>query len=292
MHFPPGSEETRPIGFAAVRQHQGWTVSGALNLLPYASSTGDSNSDVSCGPRAPTSPPPPPPPPPPTAAGVPTPSPSSTPETTIPEPESTTIESTTTTAPTGIVVGPITCGATVAGSTVDGTSLHGNPAADKAYSFTVGPSGASYTFSTCGSGYDTFVRVYAEDWTQLAENDDSCGLQSVVTVELQPGNYYALVEGYSRAEGEYTLSMASSTGDCAGEPEAECPVGYTDVADRPSWPRPVNRITDSVAACAAECAAVACTGFRWRRNTNRCQVFTGTQRRRSSSAWINCLPEQ
>ena len=41
----------------------------------------------------------------------------------------------------------------------------------------------------------------------------------MVTVELQPGNYYALVEGWSSAEGEYTLPMASSTGDCAGEPE-------------------------------------------------------------------------
>ena len=70
----------------------------------------------------------------------------------------------------------------------------------------------------------------------------------------------------------------------------ECPVGYIDVADRPVWPRPVNSNAKSVAACAAQCAAFACTGFRWHRNTNRCQVFTGTQRRGSSSFWINCLP--
>lgn len=105
-----------------------------------------------------------------TQSPTPSPSPANT-----PEPETTTLPAaTTTTGSSGIVVGRITCGATVAGSTVDGTNLHGNAAADKAYSFAVGPNGASYTFSTCGSGYDTFVRVYAEDWIQLAANDDSC----------------------------------------------------------------------------------------------------------------------
>merc|ERR1711976_244059 len=110
----------------------------------------------------------------------------------------------------GIVQGSISCGDIVSGTTIDGISLHGNPAPDHAYSFTVTSSatntGNSFQFSTCGSSFDTFVRIFDSDWNEIEGCDDcgDCGLQTILEVpDLEVGDYYVVVEGYSDLAGDY-----------------------------------------------------------------------------------------
>ena len=74
------------------------------------------------------------------------------------------------------------------------------------------------TVSTCGADFDSKVAIY--DATQgcptaensaLACNDDSCGLQSSVSVSVTPGTqYYVRVGGYRGARGSGTLSISQT----------------------------------------------------------------------------------
>ena len=50
----------------------------------------------------------------------------------------------------------------VTGDTSSAANYYGNPSNDKFYTFTP-PSGDAYTFSTCGSNYDTHLRVFTTD---------------------------------------------------------------------------------------------------------------------------------
>ena len=75
--------------------------------------------------------------------------------------------------------------------------------------------------SLCGSGYDTVVGIYQNDPSTLiaCDDDSDCGLQSKLTsVPLTAGNtYYIVVDGYSSACGDYTLSVTQC------EPPPVCP---------------------------------------------------------------------
>lgn len=79
------------------------------------------------------------------------------------------------------------------------------------------------TASTCGSTFDTRVTVYAggscPPTTELACNDDSCGLQSLVSWPVTAGTTYLLqVGGYNGAVGTgdllITCSDPSANDDC------------------------------------------------------------------------------
>jgi hypothetical protein len=65
------------------------------------------------------------------------------------------------------------------------------------------------TIDLCGSTFDTRVAVYdACGGAVLACNDDSCGLQSSVTIPVTVGNtYYIQVGGYNAAAGSGDLTI-------------------------------------------------------------------------------------
>jgi hypothetical protein len=67
------------------------------------------------------------------------------------------------------------------------------------------------TASLCGTGFDTGIGIYDAAATEIACNDDFCGLQSeVIDVPLTAGaTYYIVVTGYSGANGNYTLALTT-----------------------------------------------------------------------------------
>lgn len=76
------------------------------------------------------------------------------------------------------------------------------------------------TISLCGSSYDTKLAVYddggcADYETRLmACNDDSCGLQSEITIDVVPSrNYTIRVGGYNGATGTGTLTITGMPDD-------------------------------------------------------------------------------
>jgi hypothetical protein len=90
------------------------------------------------------------------------------------------------------------------------------------------PASGTLTVSLCGSSYDTKVAVYegcdcpVSDLNKLACNDDSCGLQSELTVQVVAGNCYKIrVGGFGAASGSGTLTLTLS---CA------CPTCTADIA--------------------------------------------------------------
>lgn len=64
---------------------------------------------------------------------------------------------------------------------------------------------------TCGSSYDTVLSVYTGacgSLSQIACNDDSCGFQSRLSVNLTGGvTYYIRLGGFSSAAGAYVLNI-------------------------------------------------------------------------------------
>ncbi|QDV07970.1 hypothetical protein Poly30_35060 [Planctomycetes bacterium Poly30] len=72
------------------------------------------------------------------------------------------------------------------------------------------------TFSTCGSALDTEIGVYegsdCSTFTNLGCNDDSCGLQSEVTVPVTMGNVYHVQIGHwNTTSGTYGAGMVTIT---------------------------------------------------------------------------------
>jgi hypothetical protein len=70
---------------------------------------------------------------------------------------------------------------------------------------------ANYVFSFCGqANWDTYL--YLSDLpcggTVLSSNDDDCGLQSTISINLNIGTYYITIEGYSPSSaGAFDLSI-------------------------------------------------------------------------------------
>lgn len=129
----------------------------------------------------------------------------------------------------------LSCGDSVTGTTVDGYDYVGNPALDKFYEVTIDQDGP-ITFSLCnGTDYDSYLRIYdgcpVSGGTELAFNDDFCGLQSELTVILSAGTYWVVVEGYSEGTGNYTLDVICNTCEpitCDGDDEGEPNNGPAD----------------------------------------------------------------
>ena len=100
------------------------------------------------------------------------------------------------------------------------------------------PWAANWTFSLCGSAFDTYLYLGTTYCGQeIGYNDDFCGLQSEITAYLEPGYYYATIEGYSGC-GDYVLDVMHvehCNFECppGGTPEGEpdCHDNYIDVTN-------------------------------------------------------------
>ena len=121
----------------------------------------------------------------------------------------------------------VVCGGSYTGDTTGDPNFAGNPAPDNVYIFESAQP-QTLTLSLCGgSSWDTYLRLYDDCpnvGTQLASNDDFCGLQSELEYTVGVGTYYILVEGYSSNAGPYTLNVGCSTCapiNCTGTPEVE-----------------------------------------------------------------------
>ena len=71
-------------------------------------------------------------------------------------------------------------------------------------------SGLPVQFSSCGSSFDTYLRIFSTDMAiELHGCDDcgACGSQSVLDAALPEGNYTLVIEGGSGQTGDYTVTM-------------------------------------------------------------------------------------
>ena len=130
-----------------------------------------------------------------------------------------------------IQVTPISCGGSASGTTVGLPDTLGQPGGEAWFSFTATSTGGA-TWSSCNSGFDTFMRVLDASVTlpsvnQLAYCDDGGGAagaasltctgcsnsryQAQLTFRMQAGeSYYLLIEGYN-GEGNFNVQLACAT---------------------------------------------------------------------------------
>ncbi len=127
----------------------------------------------------------------------------------------------------------ISCGDIATGDTSDNTDTGGNPAPDEWYSFTGTGTPEFVTFSLCdgGTGYDSLLRVFdACGGTEIAVNDDFCGLQSELTFTSDgTSTYYVMIEGFASGSGVYSLEVscmlvppAPANDECTGAIAVSC----------------------------------------------------------------------
>merc|ERR1712224_654076 len=114
----------------------------------------------------------------------------------------------------------IECGSTEVGYTTGAGNDFGNEAGDVSYEFTL-HSATTITASSCGSGFDTYLRVFSSDLTEehcSCDDCGDCGLQTVLDCELQAGHYVLVVDGFSSREGDFEVALTcpQSTIECGG----------------------------------------------------------------------------
>jgi len=89
------------------------------------------------------------------------------------------------------------------------------------HSVTLGDNLEDATFSLCGSAFDSKIEVWGacDDASWLAYNDDSCGLQSEVSLtNPAAGTYSVKVYGYSSSStGAYDLVVTETLGSYCGD---------------------------------------------------------------------------
>lgn len=86
-------------------------------------------------------------------------------------------------------------------------------APDLWYSFTA-TSDATYTFDTCGSGYDTALELFIGNCAALQTmwcNDDDCALQSSISWGMRPGDtIYLRVGGWNGSVGAGSINVSET----------------------------------------------------------------------------------
>ena len=114
--------------------------------------------------------------------------------------------------PGDVVTAPSSTPGSTNGQTPSGTLSCGSDSPDVFYNFTPTVSG-SYTIDLCGSSFDTRLSVFADCPTTalIACNDDFCGLQSGVTVNLTAGTtYYIRVSAFgATTTGDFVLNISA-----------------------------------------------------------------------------------
>jgi len=128
------------------------------------------------------------------------------------------------------IQGQLGCNQTVMNTTALAShTFNGHPAPEHYYDFTA-PVGGFYSFSTCGSSFDTFLFIYraapagstALLGSRVSFCDDCgpCGLRAVLRIRLAAGNYVVVMDGYGTNSGNYTLATTCPSGP-APPPAAE-----------------------------------------------------------------------
>ncbi|HRX86427.1 MAG TPA: hypothetical protein P5572_15505, partial [Phycisphaerae bacterium] len=110
-----------------------------------------------------------------------------------------------------------TCGA--------GNDCPFRPSEEETWQVTI-PVDGHWRFETCGAEWDTYMFLSTGCCAGiLAENDDACGLRSVIDMpNLAAGTYYVTVEAYGSACGAYPLTVRYAP-SCPSP--FECPPGAT-----------------------------------------------------------------
>jgi hypothetical protein len=103
-------------------------------------------------------------------------------------------------------------GSTVGATCTDESSCGYNDKYVVWYSYTP-QSNKTVTISLCGSAFDTTLAVFDScGGIELACNDNYCGLQSELTLDLIAGQTYLIrVAGYNDQMGDYTLTIVETT---------------------------------------------------------------------------------
>jgi len=119
--------------------------------------------------------------------------------------------------------GNIGCGGTEAGFTTDVENVIGDTGGDVLYDMSV-TSIYDVTVDSCGSDYDTWLRIMSADLeTEICGCDDcgDCGAQTVLDCQLMAGDYVVAVSGFSSSEGGFTITQS-----CA-MPVVGCDASYS-----------------------------------------------------------------
>lgn len=92
------------------------------------------------------------------------------------------------------------------------TNTIGNPSSDIYYLVVLDPCATTISASTCGSAYDTFLRLLDTNLSTVASNDDDCGLQSQILNFSVAGldSIYVVVEGFDADNGSYVLDITQN----------------------------------------------------------------------------------
>eukprot|EP00041_Stephanoeca_diplocostata_P008019 m.115179 g.115179 ORF g.115179 m.115179 type:complete len:567 (+) comp17137_c0_seq10:1-1701(+) len=121
-----------------------------------------------------------------------------------------------------IVRGSAECGGNYTGDTSEGVDGILDVSPEEVWIVTVVDNRTEYVFDTCGSDFDTIVHVLntsaeenynIETSVEYSTCDDCgpCGLSAVVTIVLDPGTYFVVVEGFDDEEiGHYSLGVRCS----------------------------------------------------------------------------------
>ncbi len=136
-----------------------------------------------------------------------------------------------------VIDGSVETGTTVT-ATLDGEATCGSAGStpDRWYVFTVGAEDVFLTASSCGSSYDTVLSIHTDcpgtAANQLACNDDTCGLQSGVSITAQAGEtYYIRISGFSGDTGDYTIEFTTVDPGSISGPD----VTYSDCTSITNW---------------------------------------------------------
>ncbi|MCF7920863.1 MAG: carboxypeptidase regulatory-like domain-containing protein [Candidatus Cloacimonetes bacterium] len=97
---------------------------------------------------------------------------------------------------------------------VDFTNWGNNSSPDVFYTFTLAEQ-TILDIHSCGSTFDTYLRLFNDSMTQVAYNDDGCygwptGYSSASYINqynAAPGTYFLMLEGYSSYSGYYELTV-------------------------------------------------------------------------------------
>ena len=129
--------------------------------------------------------------------------------------------------------GVVNCGDVITGTTDDNTDTAGNAAADEWYAYTGAGAAEMVTVSLCDGGttYDSYLRVFdACNGTEIANNDDFCGLQSELSF-FSDGTttYYIMIEGFGSNTGDFSMAVTCEPMAVNDDCEDALPIACGDV---------------------------------------------------------------